>query len=305
MSAHVNATTSPVMGGPSPTPAAAELAQLAKLVDDALTEVRGMPIEQRTRALKLKDAVEGFHKAGLIAIVRALKADPRGKELLLELVDDASVYALFAMHGIVRADLGTRVARVVENLRPYTQSHGGDVELVDVRDNTVYVRMNGACSGCSMSAVTLRNGVEEALREQCPEITGIEVVPTEAPAEAPVALVSLHRAGRDTGRDAGWIAGPAFSSIVEGKPAVMPLADGKSLVLIRIGNDVQAFQNACAHLGLPIDGGTVNVEDRTITCPWHGFRFDCTTGECLTAPQAQLEGVPLRIDGDTILVRPA
>ncbi len=291
----------PVSAPPAPSGAAAELATLATAVDDALTQVRGMPIDHRSRAMALKEAVEAFHKSGLTTIVRALKADPRGKEILLELVDDPSVYALFAMHGIVRADLSTRVARIIENLRPYTQSHGGDVELVDVRDGTVYVRMQGSCSGCSMSAVTLRNGVEEALREQCPEISKLEVVPTEAPEDPAPALVTLGRAGRD----AGWIAGPAFSTLVEGKPAVMELANGKSLVLIRIGDDVQAFHNACAHLGLPIDGGTVSIEDKTITCPWHGFRFDCTNGECLTAPQAQLEGVPLRITGDVIFVRPA
>jgi Fe-S cluster biogenesis protein NfuA/nitrite reductase/ring-hydroxylating ferredoxin subunit len=277
-----------------------ELATHAKAVEDALAEVKGMPIDHRTRAIKLKDTVEAFHKAGLITIVKALKADPRGKELLLDLVDDPGVYALFAMHGIVKADLRTRVARVVETVRPYTQSHGGDVELVDVRDNVVYVRMAGACNGCSMSAVTLRNGVEEALKEHCPEVTAIEVVPNE-PTPAIIPLVTLQRGGAN----AGWLEGPPLAELHEGKPFRMEMKDGKSLVLLRIGEQVSAFHNECAHQGLPIDGGTVDMESRTITCPWHGFRFDCVSGECLTAPQAQLEQVPLRIDAGRVLVRPA
>jgi Fe-S cluster biogenesis protein NfuA/nitrite reductase/ring-hydroxylating ferredoxin subunit len=282
----------------TPTPAS-ELATRAQAVETALTEVRGMPIDQRTRALALKDAVEAFHKAGLVTIVRTLKADPRGKELLLDLADDPGVYALFAMHGIVKADLRTRVARVVETVRPYTQSHGGDVELVDVRDGTVFVKMAGACNGCSMSAVTLRNGVEDALREQCPEITAIEVVPNE-PSPAVIPLVSLKRGGAS----AGWLDGPPLDDLRDGKPFRMELKDGKSLVLLRIGEQISAFHNACAHQGLPIDGGSVDMEARTITCPWHGFRFDCMSGECLTAPQAQLEQVPVRVDGGRVMVRP-
>ena len=46
------------------------------------------------------------------------------------------------------------------------------------------------------------------------------------------------------------------------------------------------------------------MESRNFTCPWHGFRFDCMTGECLTAPQAQLEQVPLRVYSGRIMVRP-
>lgn len=278
---------------------AASLADLAGDVERTLNDVRGMPVDQRTRALALKTALEAFHKAGLTTIVRALKADPRGKELLLELVDDPGVYALFALHGIVKSDARTRVAAVIENLRPYTQSHGGDVTLVDVRDNTVYVKLSGACNGCSMSSVTLRNGVEAALKEQVPEITRIEVVPNEPAPDAP-ALVSLSRAPRND----GWIDGPTLAELREAVPFRFDLPDGRSLVLIRLDDSVHAYHNACAHLGLPIDGGRVDREAKTITCPWHGFRFDCTSGECLTAPQAQLEGVPSRVSGGLVQVRP-
>lgn len=286
-----------------PIPAVAsepDLAVLAQDVERALTDVRGMPIDHRKRALALKEAVEAFHKAGLVKIVRAMKGDPAARDILMTLVDDPAVYALFAMHGIIKADVRTRVSQVVERLRAYTQSHGGDVELVDVSEDTVFVRLSGACNGCSMSAVTLRTGVEDALREQVPEITRIEVVPND-PTPAVMPLVALQRGGRD----AGWIAGPAVESIEEARPTRMELADGKSLVLIRLDGQVQAFHNECAHLGLPIDGGTIDRESRTITCPWHGFRFDCLSGECLTAPQAQLEPVPLRVENGIVHVRPA
>ena len=279
---------------PSSDPA--ELARHADAVDRALRDVLGMPIAQRKRALALKDAIEAFHKDALVTIVRALKGDARGKELLFELVEDPRVYALLTMHGIVKPDVRTRVARAIETVRPYTQSHGGDVTLVDVREDTVYVRLSGACNGCSMSSVTLRNGVEEALREQCPEITRIEVVPNE-PDGSPQ-LVTLAR------KDSGWIPGPRLDDLDASRAHRMDLADGKSLVLVRSGDGVQAFRNECAHLGLPIDGGQVDAAERTITCPWHGFRYDCTNGECLSHPQAQLEQVPVRIVDGVVHARP-
>jgi len=276
----------------------ATLETLATNVQRTLDDVRGMPIDQRTRALALKDALEAFHKAGLTTIVRALKQDPRGKELLFELIDDPGVYALLSLHGIVKADMRTRVARVVENLRPYTQSHGGDVTLVDVTSETVFVKLSGSCNGCSMSSVTLRNGIEEALKEQVPEITRIEVVPNEPDAAA--AFVTLTRAPRGD----GWVDGPLLEELQDARPYRHEVADGRSIVILRLDDAITAYWNECAHMGLPIDGGMVDREARTITCPWHGFRFDCGTGECLSAPQAQLEALPVRVDGGRVQLRP-
>jgi nitrite reductase/ring-hydroxylating ferredoxin subunit len=57
-------------------------------------------------------------------------------------------------------------------------------------------------------------------------------------------------------------------------------------------------------MGLPIDGGMIDTEACTITCPWHGFRFDTVTGECISAPGAQLEPFPVRIEDGIVRVRP-
>lgn len=273
-----------------------EFSALAAKVDQAIAEARQLDAPAQAKALALKSAIEEFHKLGLTKIVQKLKGDPRGKELLFELVDEPAVYALFAMHGLVRADIRTRVARVIDMVRPYMQSHGGDVELVDVEGSTAWVRLSGACHGCSMSAQTLRNSVEEALREHVPEITAVEQVPNE-PTPAFVPLSSL------TASSTGWEPGPLAEEVLEGKPFRLELASAP-VVLLRIGDKLQAFRNSCAHMGLPLDGGRVDLESGVITCPWHGFRFDCLSGECLSAPQAQLEAFPLRIEEGRIYVRP-
>ena len=67
-----------------------------------------------------------------------------------------------------------RVAAVIERIRPYIQGDGGDIELVEVDDNNaVHVRLRGACSGCPSAAMTLKMGVERAIRQQVPEITEV------------------------------------------------------------------------------------------------------------------------------------
>lgn len=273
-----------------------EFEQLAERVDAAIAAVRKLDAGPQSEAMAMKNAIEELHKAGLTKIVQKLKLDPRGKELLFEMVDIPEVFALFSMHGLVRADLRTRVSRVIDMVRPYMQSHGGDVELVDVTPDTVFLRLAGSCNGCSMSAVTLRNGVEEALKEQVPEILHIEVLPNE-PSPAIIPLSSL------TAGQQGWIDGPLASDLAEGKPFRMD-TEKANIMIIKMGGRIQAFRNACAHQGLPLDGGMVDKEAGTITCPWHRFRYDCLSGECLTAPHAQLESFPLRIDEGVIKVRP-
>lgn len=64
-----------------------------------------------------------------------------------------------------------RVVKALERVRPYLQSDGGDIDLVDVTDDmTVKVRLKGACHGCPYSMQTLKAGVEQAIMKEVPEI---------------------------------------------------------------------------------------------------------------------------------------
>lgn len=71
-----------------------------------------------------------------------------------------------------------RVEKALDLIRPSLQSDGGNVELVDVDEEKkiVKVKLTGACGSCPMSQLTLRMGVEKVLREQIPEIAGVEAV---------------------------------------------------------------------------------------------------------------------------------
>ena len=69
-----------------------------------------------------------------------------------------------------------KVKQVLEKIRPSLQADGGDVELVNVDEQSgvVTVRLQGACAGCPMSQMTLRNGIERILKQQVPEVKAVE-----------------------------------------------------------------------------------------------------------------------------------
>lgn len=72
-----------------------------------------------------------------------------------------------------------RVQATLELIRPNLQADGGDVELVDVTDGVVKVRLQGACHGCPMAAMTLQMGIERILKKEVPEVTKVEKVDDE------------------------------------------------------------------------------------------------------------------------------
>jgi Fe-S cluster biogenesis protein NfuA len=63
-----------------------------------------------------------------------------------------------------------KVAEVLAKVRPVLVRDGGDVELVEVTDGTVKVKLVGACAGCPMSKLTLKNGIERILKQEIPEV---------------------------------------------------------------------------------------------------------------------------------------
>ncbi|WP_309865935.1 NifU family protein [Desmospora profundinema] len=70
----------------------------------------------------------------------------------------------------------TQVQEVLDKLRPFIQRDGGDVELVEIVDGVVRVRLLGACGSCPSSTITLKAGIERALVEEVPGVTEVEQV---------------------------------------------------------------------------------------------------------------------------------
>jgi Fe-S cluster biogenesis protein NfuA len=74
-----------------------------------------------------------------------------------------------------KKELIHKVSAAIETIRPYLKADGGDVELVDITDNMIVkVRLKGACDGCPFSMMTLKAGIEQAIRRNVPEIKELQ-----------------------------------------------------------------------------------------------------------------------------------
>jgi Fe-S cluster biogenesis protein NfuA len=73
-------------------------------------------------------------------------------------------------------ELRTKIEEAINQIRPSLQADGGDVEVVDVVDGVVQLRLKGACHGCPSAAVTLHHGIERFLKDRIPEVTAVESV---------------------------------------------------------------------------------------------------------------------------------
>ncbi len=71
----------------------------------------------------------------------------------------------------------SKIEKALEQVRPFLKADGGDVSFVDITDdNTVRIQLHGACKGCSISHITMKAGIEEAIRNAVPEIKTVEAI---------------------------------------------------------------------------------------------------------------------------------
>ena len=78
-------------------------------------------------------------------------------------------------HGLYPVSLEERVGDALDSVRPYMESHGGDVELLGIEDGVAQLRLSGSCSGCGASQTTMEQAIEAALQEHAPDLLGIDV----------------------------------------------------------------------------------------------------------------------------------
>lgn len=90
-----------------------------------------------------------------------------------------------------------------------------------------------------------------------------------------------------------------LSDVPEGK-GVEVNAEGKALALFRIGAQVYAIENTCRHRGGPLAEGV--LQDKVVSCPWHGWRFDVTTGQGLTNSAAPVGCFSVSVEGNDVFV---
>jgi Fe-S cluster biogenesis protein NfuA/nitrite reductase/ring-hydroxylating ferredoxin subunit len=274
-----------------------EAARQVAEVEELLSELETLPdLRVRDTATSLVQALLALYGEGLRRIMGELGERDGDGELASALGQDELVAHLLLLHGLHPVPVETRVQSALDGVRPYLDSHGGDVQLVAVEDGVVRLRLDGSCSGCPSSAMTLKLAIEKAIHEAAPDIDDV-VADGAAERLAPgPALLQIEP------RDSGWTMAGALPELRGGRPVVKRVA-GEELLFLKLDENAYAYRPECPGCCTSLaDASLAGVE---LACGACGNRYDVMrAGRCLDAPQLHLEPVPLLVD-DAGLVKVA
>lgn len=277
-----------------------ETTRLDKMLSDigaleALSE--DWPAEYKNAAMARTEAVDALNAEAFRRFIRLLQTVPGMGAAMRTAAADEVVYAVLRRHGILKPSLFERVETALDGIRPMLDSHGGDVELVSVEPPVAEVRFLGACDGCPASSLTFYSGVKTAIVDNIPEITEIKQVKGLGGGSADTVHFTSPFANYSS---KAWSFAASLKDLPDGE-TVMKDIGGHSVFLSRFSDKVTCFENSCAHMGMAMDGGEIG--EGLITCPYHGFKYSLESGECLTAPEVQLQPHGVRVVGDRVEVQ--
>ncbi|HEV3070628.1 MAG TPA: NifU family protein [Solirubrobacteraceae bacterium] len=171
-------------------------------VEDLLEQLEGLtdPVARAT-ATEAMQALLGLYGEGLGRIVDTVAARDDGT-LAEALAGDELVAHLLLLHGLHPMPVEERVREALESVLPYLESHGGNVELLGVEDGVAHLRLEGSCSGCPSSAMTLKLAIEDAIFKVAPDVEEVRAegaVPPVAPAPGLLQLECIKPGGASLG----------------------------------------------------------------------------------------------------------
>jgi Fe-S cluster biogenesis protein NfuA len=159
-----------------------DVGELPARIESLLDDLTSVSDDVAAGAEQLVACVVTLYGSGLERVVELLGERPDGPELLRLLAGDSLVASLMMLHGLHPDDVGTRIQRALDRVRPYLGSHSGGITFVGVDEAGVArLQLIGSCDGCAGSAATVHNAVERAVLEAAPELTGVEVEGVVAP----------------------------------------------------------------------------------------------------------------------------
>jgi Fe-S cluster biogenesis protein NfuA/nitrite reductase/ring-hydroxylating ferredoxin subunit len=249
----------------------------------------------RAVAEELVSAIVQMYGAGLERIFGSLIQDGAdGERIAASLADDELVATLLLIHDLHPVSLEQRVQCALESVRPYMESHGGNVELLSLEGGVARIRLRGSCSDCSASSVTLELAIKQALEEAAPDLEGLEVegiAPPAMPAgmELPVVTSGPARAPL-------WVDVESVASLASGSLAGVSVA-GSELVVANVDGSLLAYRDRCASCGARLHDGLLMAG--ALSCPECARSFFLPrAGRSMDDDRLQLEPVPLlREDG--------
>jgi Fe-S cluster biogenesis protein NfuA/nitrite reductase/ring-hydroxylating ferredoxin subunit len=294
--------------------------ELLDRVQELSARVDELP-DPRARELtqELVSVIIAMYGDGLGRIMATIEgAREAGATILDELAQDGVVASLLLIHDLYPVPLEDRVMEALDTVRPYMESHGGNVELVSLQNGVAKLVLQGSCNGCSASRATLELAIKQALDEHAPDLAGLEVEGVTEPAAPPGGFVlpvvqsglgalplvhsgasELPMAGElPTGeppsageQPARWIPLNGEAELGVGELRALQ-TQGVSLLLARVDGSLLAYRNCCAACGEPLHDG--ELDGGMLRCASCGADFDLPrAGRAAGGEPLQLTPVPL------------
>jgi len=263
--------------------------------------------EAHASAVALIQALMEFHGSGLERMMEIIADSSEGGFAVFDrFAADNLVGSLLLLYGLHPLPLETRVTQALDKVRPYLDSHGGNVELMGVTDGVVRLRMQGSCKSCPSSAMTLKLAIEEAIYAAAPDVVSIEA---EGVAEqAPVSKSGFVQIGKSAGganngngngngsgsHQAGnhaWEDVSELASLAQSSVRLIEVG-GRSILFCRLGETFYAYGKECPGCGQPLLGA--HLELSNLVCPHCRQQYDVIrAGRGLDQPSLHLEPFPL------------
>lgn len=244
----------------------------------------------RELAEELTGAVVQMYGAGLERIVELIEDE----ETRDRLAADELVAGLLMIHDLYPVPIEERVMQALDTVRPYMESHGGNVELLGIEDGVARLRLEGSCKSCRVSSSTLELAVRQALQEAAPDLLGMDVE----------GIVEEEPDPGITGVPLPLMNGsPAWHTLDIAAPERLATADvaGMSLFVANVDGTLLAYRNSCASCGG--DLAAAALEGGALACPTCGRRYFLPqAGRSMDDDHLQLQPVPLLREAEGIKV---
>ena len=253
----------------------------------------------RSKAAEVVQVLLELYGEGLSRMMETVAQGEESERIFETLAEDELVSHLLLLHGLHPLDVETRVVRALEEVRPYLQSHGGNVELLGIEGGVVRLRMQGSCDGCPSSTVTLKLAIEEAIQKAAPDLDGIEAEgvadPPPKPATTFVAAPTLRKKEKKQpeGDQNSWTVVGGLPQL-SGGGMLLKEVSGEAVLFVKLGDDFYAYRHLCPSCGESLEQGSLKGVE--LSCPGCEHRYDVRwAGRCLDDSQLHLEPIPLLV----------
>jgi Fe-S cluster biogenesis protein NfuA len=154
----------------------AETSQSLEQIEGLIEKIELLPDpEARASAIALVQALMDFHSNALDRLMELVAEERDFADRLFDrFSNDQLVSSLLNLYGLHPLPIETRVLDALDSVKPYLDSHGGNVEFLGVDNGVVRLRMQGSCRSCPSSADTLKLAIESAIYAAAPEVVSIE-----------------------------------------------------------------------------------------------------------------------------------